>query len=121
MVARARRDADVSDVVPPCDVDDQGLRAIAPGHADNVGAIRDRPPGEHAQIVAGMQHDAADPAAARLALQVEAIDLASARARVHQENTVAGRADPDPARRRLGNFGPKRDPCGRRRAHEQDD
>ena len=50
------------DVVPARHVGDQRLRAVAAGHADHVGAARDRVLGERPQVVARAQHDRLDAA-----------------------------------------------------------
>ena len=83
-----RRDADVGKVVLHRDLCNERLRAVASGHADHVCGPR-RLLRERAQIVALLQHDRLDASPARLVDEVEPLDLAASRPRVHQQHGPA--------------------------------
>ncbi len=72
---------------------DQGLRAVAPGHAQQVRPLRDRAPGQggHVLVGPGFEQDhlgARRPGPGR---QVEAVHLAAPGERVHHDPRVTGR------------------------------
>jgi hypothetical protein len=99
----------------------QRLRPVASGHADHVGAGVDGLLGERAQVVATAQDDGCDAAASSFGLQVEPVDLAAARPRVHEEHPAPGGADlpavEGGGRKVVGEC----DLGGRRRDQDQDD
>ncbi len=105
VVAGAGGDAHERDVVLGRDARHQGLRAVAAGHADHVGAPRDRVPGELLEVVAARERHRLD--AARLGGGGElGVGLPATRPRVHDQDRVLRGADRLAARRSVG------DHCG---------
>jgi hypothetical protein len=96
VVAGAGGDADEPDVVAGGDAGDQGLGAVAAGHAEDVGATGHGVLGELEQVVAGLEEDRDDAAPVGLGDQVEALDLAAARPGVHEQDRPGRRPDRRP-------------------------
>jgi hypothetical protein len=66
----------------------QRLRAVAPGHADHVGAARDRVVGQLEQVIPGLEHDRLDAPPLALLRQPVALGLAAPRLHVHDQHGV---------------------------------
>ena len=92
VVARARRDADMGDVVQRGHCCHERLRPVAPGHADDLRAIRDSALGELSQVVPGLQDDRPDASPPGLVGELEALGLPAARLQVHDQHGRAGGA-----------------------------
>ena len=90
MVARTRRNADVRDVASCGDGRHERLRPIAPGHADDLRAARDRALGELEQIIARLQDDRLDASPPSLPGEIEALGLATARLQVDDQRRRVG-------------------------------
>ena len=119
VVARARRDAHIGNVVLAGDLGDDRLRPIAAGHAEHTRASLHRGKRERAQVVAGREHDRLDAALLALLGEMEAPDLPAARARVHQQDRAARRGKVGPSGR--ASRWPQREPGRRRGDGHRDD
>ena len=89
MVARAGRDADERDVVLVADRGDEGLRPVAAGHAQAVGAAGDGVAGQNGEVEAVVEKDRLDAHLGGDLRQAELRHLAAARPRVAQEHRLA--------------------------------
>ena len=109
-------------VVPAGDVGDQGLRPVAPGHPDHVGARGDGLLGERREVVTALQDHRLDPPPPGLVLQVEPGDLPTARPGVHQQDAAHRGRDGQRRRRCGGEVVTERHPGGGgREQHQSDD
>ena len=91
VVAGAGRDADVRDAPGAGDRGHHRLRAVSSGHADHVGAVRDRLLHQLSQVSARFELDGVDAAAGRLRREADPTGLAVARARVDDQHPTPGR------------------------------
>jgi hypothetical protein len=121
VVAGTGRHADERDVMPPGDVRDQSLRAVAAGHPDHVRASGDGLLGERSQVVPALQHHRRHTPASCLLLQAEPLDLPAARPRVHDQDALPGRPHEASPGRRGREVVADRHPGGRRGHQDEQD
>ena len=88
MIPRARGHAHEREVVRSRDRGDDGLRAVPAGHPDHVRAAGNGILGKRAQIIPGSEQDRLDAPTCTFTLEVEPLDLAAPRLRVHQQHAV---------------------------------
>ena len=94
VVAGAGGDADERQIVFDGDGRHEGLRAVASGHAQAVGAAGDRVAGELLEIEAVIEHHHLDAELLGQRHQIELLDLASAGPGVADQDGVARRRHP---------------------------
>ena len=111
MVSRAGWNADERESVPAGGGRDHGQGPVAAGHAQRVGAARDRLADDRCEVLARFQDDGLDPLLARVLGERCARGTAAARARVDQQDRPAGRSGRSPGGSERGlhaGHGPRR-------------
>ena len=93
VVAGAGGDADERDIVLDGDRRDEGLRAVAAGHPQAVGATGDGIAGELLEIEAVVEHHRLDAELVGQLDQTELLDLSTAGPRVADEHRMTGTRD----------------------------